>query len=395
MKVLAVDDDLVARMALHGMVTSLGHECLLARDGEEGWQLLQQAEFDVVITDRVMPDMDGLELCRRIRAQAGTSNDYLYVILASALGEEAEARDGMLAGADDYLVKPLRLRQLELKLIAAERVSSLHRRLTRATDELRLTTERDAETNQRLTEVNQLQADMMAMLSHDARQPLAAVIGYVEATRDDWDEAPDKIKLQHLNRAASAARRLDQLIEDVLTMGNLDAGTISSRARPVTVAETVAEAITATGGPEVDVQGDLAAVALVDPWHLRQVLTNLIANAIKYGRPPVRVTIADHSGPADSGTDDQVTIEICDSGEGVPAEFVPRLFDRFSRAETGIAAQKQGTGFGLYIVHRLIEVNGGQVSYRPGEPAGACFTVTLPAAARAAALSGAAGRATS
>ncbi len=218
MRVLAVDDDTVARMAIHGMVTSLGHECLLGRNGAQAWELLQQAHFDVLITDRVMPDMDGLALCRKIRAEAGTGTDYLYIILASALGEEDQARDGMLAGADDYLAKPLRLRQLELKMIAAERVSALHRQLTRTTDDLRLTTERDAETNRRLTEVNQLQSDMMAMLSHDARQPLAAVIGFVESTLEDWDEVPDKIKLNHLGRAAAAARRLDQLIEDVLTM---------------------------------------------------------------------------------------------------------------------------------------------------------------------------------
>jgi signal transduction histidine kinase len=372
MRILAVDDDTVARMAMHGMVTALGHECLLGRNGKQAWELLQQADFDVLITDRVMPDMDGLELCRKIREEAGTSTDYLYVILASALGEDAEARDGMLAGADDYLAKPLRLKQLELKLIAAERVTSLHRRITRITDDLRLTTERDAETNRRLTEVNQLQADMMAMLSHDARQPLAAVIGYVEATLEEWDNASEAAKLKHLGRAASAARRLDQLIEDVLTMGNLDAGTISCRPKAVRVGETVADAITVAGSPTVEVGGDLEAEALVDPWHLRQILTNLIANAAKYGMPPIRVTVIDR---ADAGID----IEICDTGEGVPAEFVPRLFDRFTRASTGIAVEKQGTGFGLYIVRQLTEVNGGTIAYRPGEPAGACFTVSFPA----------------
>ncbi len=128
--------------------------------------------------------------------------------------------------------------------------------------------------------------------------------------------------------------------------------------------------------------GDLTAQALVDPWHLRQILSNLLGNAVKYGQPPIRVTITDRARDAESGTDEEagVDIEVCDSGEGVPAEFVPRLFDRFSRAETGIATEKQGTGFGLYIVRRLTEVNGGQIRYRPGEPAGACFAVTLPAA---------------
>ena len=370
MKVLAVDDDTVARMAMHGMVTSLGHQCLLGRNGSQAWNLLQDGDFDVLITDRVMPDLDGLELCRKIRSESDPGAGYLYVILASALGEEEQARDGMLAGADDYLAKPLRLRQLELKLIAAERVTGLHSRLARTTDDLRLTTQRDAETNRRLSTANQLQADMMAMLSHDARQPLAAVIGLVEATVEEWDNSPDAARLKNLKRASSAARRLDQLIEDVLTMGNLDAGTISSRPRAVTVAETLAEAVTAAGSPEVELRGEPAAQALVDPWHLRQILTNLISNAVKYGRAPITVTVRTAPG--------EVEVDVQDSGEGVPVEFVPRLFDRFTRAETGIATEKQGTGFGLYIVRQLVEANGGHIRYRPGAPAGACFAVTLP-----------------
>jgi len=95
-----------------------------------------------VITDRVMPDMDGLELCQRIRR--GTANgSYTYVVVASGLGDDADARDGMLAGADDYLAKPLRRAQLELKLIAAERVRELHQRLECLNTELRVAARRD------------------------------------------------------------------------------------------------------------------------------------------------------------------------------------------------------------------------------------------------------------
>lgn len=377
MNVLVVDDDRVVRMAVHGMVTSLGHRCVLADDGAQAWKILQAQDFDVLITDRVMPDMDGLELCRRIRSEtAAVGEGYLYIILSSALGEEDQARDGMLAGADDYLAKPLRLGRLELKLIAAERVTTLARRLASTTADLRRTILRDARTNRRLSEANHLQADMMAMLSHDARQPLAAVIGLLEATVEEWAGTPDELRRRNLTRAAAAARRLDELITDVLTMGNLDAGTISTRPRPVVVAGTIEEALAAAGSPEVEVRGDLDAQASVDPWHLRQVLTNLVGNAVKYGSAPITVTV--RAGSPGVG----LRIEVQDRGEGVPADFVPRLFDRFTRAGTGIAAQKQGTGFGLYIVRQLVQVNGGRIDYRPGDPAGSCFVVTLPAVLR-------------
>ena len=316
-----------------------------------------------------MPDMNGLELTRRIRADSAITN-YVYVILASALKEEEHARDGMLAGADDYLGKPLRLAQLELKLIAAERVTMLHRQLGHLTDDLRRTILRDAENNDRLTKANQLQADMMAMLGHDARQPLTGVIGYIESVLDDWDTLAAAVKQQALGKAGDAARRVESLIEDVLTMGQLDSGEIAARPQAVQVSDILHEAIeSAAPRAHVDLVGDEKLRAQVDPWHLRQIMTNLIGNAVKYGTTPISVSTVP--------VGEKVAISVCDSGEGVPSEFVPQLFDRFTRAETGIATQKPGTGFGLYIVRCLAEANGGQISYKPGEP-GARFTVTLP-----------------
>jgi signal transduction histidine kinase len=370
-KVLAVDDDAVAALALQGMVTKLGHECVVARSGAEAWSLLQGGAFDVTVTDRAMPDMDGLELCRKIRADAQVGDGYVYIVLASALGDDEQARDGMLAGADDYIVKPLRLRQLELKLIAGRRVTTLHRQLTGLNDDLRTTTINDAESNRRLTEANQVQADMMVMIGHDARQPLSGVIGYIEATLEEWENTPDDIRRANLTKAASAAHRVDQLIEDVLTMGSLDAGTITAKPESVPVRQIIEEAIeSAGGGVPITLLADAADRALVDPWHLRQIVANLIGNAVKYGMAPITVTVR----PADHA----VEIVVCDSGEGVPRDFVPHLFERFTRAETGIATRKHGTGFGLYIVCSLIKANHGRITYHPGEPAGACFTVRLP-----------------
>jgi signal transduction histidine kinase len=374
MKILAVDDDMIARILINGMVTALGHQCVLAESGEQAWELVQQQSFDVVISDRMMPGMNGLELCRRIRENTPAA-EYVYVILASALTEQEEARDAMLAGADDYLTKPMRRRKLELKLIAAERVSSLYRRLAAVHSELRETTEVCSRSNLELSQAVQLQADMMAMLGHDARQPLSAVIGLVEAVLEEWPATPEPMKIKYLTRAADAARRVDGLIEDVLTLGNLDSGTISVRTQPVVLAPILADAIMAVVGdspvPVVALAADPKTQALVDPWQLRQIITNLITNARKYGADPLSVTV--HSGPA-------IDIEVRDSGEGVPPEFVPQLFDRFTRAQTGIATEKPGTGFGLYIVRRLVEANQGTITYRPGESRGSVFTVTLPAA---------------
>ncbi len=141
MRILGVDDDRVSRTVLRATVTSLGHECSLAAGGLEAWEMLQHGGFHAVITDRMMPDLDGLELCRRIRSER--HNGYVYVILASGLAERDQVREGMLAGADDYLAKPLQRHEIDLRLIAAERVTALHRRLEVVTAELRALSRRD------------------------------------------------------------------------------------------------------------------------------------------------------------------------------------------------------------------------------------------------------------
>lgn len=134
MRILAVDDEQVSRLVLQGLVESLGHECLIAEDGDEAWQLIGDTSPDVVITDWMMPGTDGMELCRRIRAR--TDGSYIYVIVATSLTERDNVLRGMEAGADDYLTKPLNQFDLETRLVAAKRVTTLLAELARYRAEL-------------------------------------------------------------------------------------------------------------------------------------------------------------------------------------------------------------------------------------------------------------------
>ena len=126
MKVLVVEDSASTRRVLEQAVAELGHECVVAQDGLGGWGLFQQGSFDVVISDWMMPGIEGDELCRRVRAWRGP---YSYFIMLSALGDKDHVMRGMRAGADDYLSKPLQLDELEARLATASRVTRLHRRL--------------------------------------------------------------------------------------------------------------------------------------------------------------------------------------------------------------------------------------------------------------------------
>ena len=135
MKVLIAEDDAVSLTILKKAVERFGHECLVAEDGEKAWELFQNTpEVDVIISDWMMPRVDGPEFCRRVREK--NSGWYTFFIFLTVLGDKEHLLEGMKAGADDYLPKPLDREQLQVRLIAASRVNSLHRKLNEQKAEL-------------------------------------------------------------------------------------------------------------------------------------------------------------------------------------------------------------------------------------------------------------------
>jgi two-component system, cell cycle response regulator len=135
MRVLIAEDDAASRRILQRAVVALGHECHVARDGVEAWELAQAHAIDVIVSDRMMPGMDGIELCRRVRERM--AEHYTYFVFLTGLDHGQDALAGMRAGADDYLAKPLDRLQFEMRLIAAQRVTQLHGSLASSHTELK------------------------------------------------------------------------------------------------------------------------------------------------------------------------------------------------------------------------------------------------------------------
>src|SRR5918999_2170997 len=129
MRVLVGGDEPLSRRLVEAAVTRLGHFATTAEDGQAAWHCITQDKPEVLITDLMVPRVDGLELCRRVRADTGAG--YTYIILATVLGAAQDVVRGMEAGADDYLIKPVDLFALQTRLIAAQRVTDLHAELDR------------------------------------------------------------------------------------------------------------------------------------------------------------------------------------------------------------------------------------------------------------------------
>lgn len=134
MRVLVADDDLGARLVAKSLVEGLGHECLLAADGDVAWHLFREQQPEMLVTDWMMPGLDGLQLCRAIRE--AERDGYTYIVLLTSLHNRDDVLSGIEAGADDYVVKPLDPLALQASLLVAQRMTTLHAQLARYRAEL-------------------------------------------------------------------------------------------------------------------------------------------------------------------------------------------------------------------------------------------------------------------
>ena len=228
------------------------------------------------------------------------------------------------------------------------------------------------QSNVELAAANSQVADLVAMLSHDVRTPLTVLIGYSDLALESWPEMTQAQQLDFVGKVSRTGHALHTMLEDTLAVSVIDGDGVAPRQVSVRIDEAVQEALAALPGPKpyVDLQGLTALTALVDPGHLVQVLTNLFTNAIKYGGERFTVN-SDSSG-------DDLFVRISDSGPGVPASFVPHLFERFTRSEDAREGAQKGTGLGLYITRSLLLANGGGVTYETTPGGGATFCIRLP-----------------
>jgi PAS domain S-box-containing protein len=216
--------------------------------------------------------------------------------------------------------------------------------------------------------------DLTAMLAHDLRTPTTVIAGYVDLLLASSYSQEHERERDMLERVSSAARTMQALLENALTATALDAQGLEVRPTVVHLPRLVTDVLRAIPRSQVEIDvSDLRPVAcLADQAHLTQVLTNLVTNAIKYGGDRIGIS-AEQDG-------EEVVVVVSDNGPGVPREFVPELFERFSRSETARRGAQRGSGLGLYIVRDLLGLNGGSIAYEDAPGGGARFVVRLPLA---------------
>lgn len=356
-KVLVIDDEEIARISCQRVLKREGIEVTLAGSGREGLDILMRERHDLVLVDLKMPEMDGVEVARRIRDY--DPNIVTIIITGYATIESAVAV--MKEGAYDYLPKPF----TPDELIIVVRRGLEKRRLDQESRALR-------------EEKEAMERNFITMVTHQLRSPLAAIYQYIEVLLSDIGGERSGMQQEMLERIRERLNGLLELINDWLDLSRIQAGEIVHRLQSVPMSQCVDAAL---AGLELAAQekqvkiitnipSDLPLVQ-VDPDTFREVLSNLIANAIKYNRPQGEVYIR----ALEDG--DRVVVEVEDTGLGVDDKEIPFIFDQFYRSKAKEIREQQGTGVGLAIVQKIVRAHGGKIEVRSERGKGSTFSVYL------------------
>ena len=355
--ILSVDDNEASRYAIARTLRQAGFRVIEAGTGMEALRRARADAPDLILLDVKLPDIDGFEVSRRLKADVETASIPVLQITATYSSTEHWA-EALNAGADGYLTHPAE----PIVLIATIRA------LRRA---------REAE--RQLREANRLKDDFLATLSHELRTPLNAIVGWAHVLRTpNLDPAVTGRAVESIQRNAEAQTRL---IADILDVSRIVTGKLRIESRRVELARVV-EAAVETVRPSavarqvtLEVTSEADAAVQGDPSRLQQIAWNLLTNAVKFTSAggTVRVVVRRHAS--------NVQLVVEDTGIGIDPAFMPFVFDRFRQADASMTRTVSGLGLGLALVNDLVQMHGGTVrAESAGIGQGARFTVSLPEA---------------
>ena len=370
-RILNVEDYEPTLYARTRILREAGYQVFEARSGEEALQVAARELPEMAILDLNLPDLNGFEVCRRLKEGADTSQ--ILVLHISATMSESDARvRGLTNGADSFLAEPVEPMELIASVQALLRLRAAEADLRESRDEARRLYEE-------ARRANEAKDSFLAVLSHELRTPLNAMLNWVTLLRANQvgpDQVPHALEVIERNTLAQA-----RLIDDLLDVSRMVAGRLSLEARPTDLADVAQHALEAVR-PLADAEGqklrlrgaDQVWLMHGDPVRLHQVVVNLLSNAVKFtGRGGfIALTLTRRDG--------RVALEVEDNGAGIDGAFLPHVFEAFRQADSGIRHHKSGLGLGLAIARHIVEAHGGTLTAESdGAGRGARFVAEFPA----------------
>ncbi len=394
-QILLVDDQPSNLEVLEAMLDRPDWRLVRARSADEALLALLHQEFAAIVLDIRMPGTSGLELAGVIKQRKRTQHVPI-LFLTAHLVEERDVLRGYSTGAVDYLTKPIRPEILRSKISVFVELYRKRRAVTRGHEAL----EREVRERQHVEEAlrranqeledrvrdrtaalevaNRRKDEFLAALAHELRNPLAPIRAAAEFMRLRGTAEP---AIEHARAVIDRqVSHMTRLIDDLLDVSRITRDQLVLRTARIALADVVASAVE-TSRPIVEQRGHELTVALpetmvcleVDPARMAQVLSNLLTNAAKYTPPGGQIVL-------DARTEaEQLVVTVSDSGIGIPADMLPRVFEMFMQVDKALGRATDGLGIGLTLARRIVEMHGGTIeASSPGPGAGSSFTIRLP-----------------
>lgn len=383
-QILIVDDNPANLNILQRRLTNHGYETLTASDGEEALALAKEKQPDLILLDVMMPKIDGIEVCRRLKGDP--SLPFMPIILVTAKADPQDVVAGLEAGAEEYLTKPVEHTALVARVKSMLRIKALHdttqEQATRLQAQAVLLAElnqslevRVAEQVQALHQSEKLSAlgELLASIAHELNNPLSVVVGQAIMLKET---ATDPHIADRATKVANAAYRCARIVKTFLAMARQQ----PAESKVINLNDIIAKALEVTGyalrAADIDVSLQLAPdlpPVQADADQLSQVLTNLIVNA-QHALENIEGPRELRLSSAFSAQHKQVVVKVKDNGPGIPPEIRSRIFEPLFTTK----AIGTGTGIGLAVCHRIIEAHGGTIEVESTEDRGATFVMRLP-----------------
>lgn len=381
--ILVVDDSPQKLLALQVVLAELRQKVVTALSGEEALRLCLTNEFAVILLDVNMPGMDGFETAALIRQRR--QSEHTPIIFVTAMSEETHAAEGYSLGAVDYVLAPVIPEVLRAKVSVFVELHRKNLQVRRQADQ-RVELVRAEAARAEAEQANRSKSQFLANVSHELRTPMNAVIGMTDLALEE--EISPTVR-EYLQTARDSAGVLMALLDEILDLSRLESGrfeleTVSFDPRSMIEQTVRALAIRAhQKGLELacDVTADLPARVMGDPLRLRQVLTNLISNAVKFTETgEVVVEVVCERGIGDTVI---LTCAVRDTGIGISRADQQRVFAPFTQAASSTTRLYGGSGLGLAIASNLVAMMGGHIDVDSelGKGSTFQFTIQLPIAA--------------
>ncbi len=360
---ILIVDDSPENIDVLGGILDKDYKIKFALDGSKALRIAQaENPPDLVLLDIMMPVMDGFETCRKIKEIDGLSD--MPIIFISALQDVEKKLEAFACGGVDFVDKPFWPEEVKARVATHLKLKEQNRELARRLERLR--------------ELEQLRDDLVHMVVHDMRSPIGIIRGYLKMLRQDAEGLLDEDQMESITEAISCTVRLNDMAESLLDVSRLESGQMPIRKAPCDLVQLAAQVAENPGSPFSGRKvrlADLPETVRVecDCELIRRVLHNLVGNALKFtpssGEVSMEIT----------RTDNLVCVSVKDTGEGIPDEFLDRVFCKFvSRQSAQIRKKYCSTGLGLAFCKLAVEAHGGNISVDSQLGAGSCFRFTLP-----------------